>query len=357
MCGIAGIFEYGRGARVDQGLLARMTQLIAHRGPDDSGHWVDGNVALGHRRLSIIDVSPTGHQPMGSEDGSVWITYNGECYNYAELAVGLRARGHIFRSSSDTEVILRLYQERGERFLDLIDGMFALAIWDGRKRCLLLARDRIGIKPLYYAADDRRFLFASEMKALLADPQIGSDIDQAALAEYFHLLSIPDERCILKGVEKLPAGSYLKVTERGVERRRYWDIPVRSDDAMSPAEAVREFETRFAGSVNSHMVADVPVGAFLSGGVDFELDRRVRCARHVDSDGDVQHHLSGAGRIRREPVRGVGRDALRHPPSRIQPDAEPDRRVVADRLARRRAVRDLVGLCAVLPGAARTRAC
>lgn len=268
MCGIAGIFEYGRGARVNQGLLARMTQLIAHRGPDDSGHWVDGNVALGHRRLSIIDVSPTGHQPMGSEDGSVWITYNGECYNYAELAVGLRARGHIFRSSSDTEVILRLYQERGERFLDLIDGMFALAIWDGRKRCLLLARDRIGIKPLYYAADDRRFLFASEMKALLADPQIGSDIDQAALAEYFHLLSIPDERCILKGVEKLPAGSYLKVTERGVERRRYWDIPVRSDDAMSPAEAVREFETRFAGSVNSHMVADVPVGAFLSGGVD-----------------------------------------------------------------------------------------
>lgn len=268
MCGIAGIFQFDRNAPADLRLLSRMTELIAHRGPDDSGHWTSGNVALGHRRLSIIDVSPAGHQPMGSDDGSVWITYNGECYNYAELAAGLRARGHTFRSDSDTEVILHLYQERGERFLEAIDGMFALAIWDARKQCLLLARDRVGIKPLYYFADDERFLFASEMKGLLADPRVSSEVDHSALAEYFHLLSIPDARCILKGVHKLPAGHSLNVTARGLERRKYWDFAVRPDRRMSFEDACAQFDTRFAAAVESHMVADVPVGAFLSGGVD-----------------------------------------------------------------------------------------
>ena len=268
MCGIAGIFEFEAGAGADMGLLTRMTDLIAHRGPDDSGHWLGGNVGLGHRRLSIIDLSPAGHQPMGSDDGAVWITYNGECYNYAELAAGLRQRGHRFRSTSDTEVILHLYQELGERFLDEVDGMFALAIWDARAECLFLARDRLGIKPLYYAAGRRHFLFASEMKALLADPQVGSDIDPAALAEYFHLLSIPDARCVFRGVEKLPPGHCLKVTRRGVERRQYWDVAVAPNPDMSFEEACTQFAERFPAAVRSHMVADVPVGAFLSGGVD-----------------------------------------------------------------------------------------
>ncbi len=268
MCGIAGIFEFDPAARVDPHLLQRMTDLIAHRGPDDSGHWLSGNIGLGHRRLSIIDLSPGGHQPMGSDDGAIWITYNGECYNYGELAEGLRHRGHRFRSTSDTEVILRLYQERGESFLDEVDGMFALAIWDARQRRLLLARDRLGIKPLYYFADERHFLFASEMKGLLADPRVASEIDDTALAEYLQLLSIPDARCILKGVKKLPPGYYLKVTRRGIERRRYWDLTIDSDPCLSLEAACGEFEARFATAVRSHMVADVPVGAFLSGGVD-----------------------------------------------------------------------------------------
>jgi len=161
MCGITGIFEFGRGAVADARLLGRMTELIAHRGPDDSGLVLRGSVGLGHRRLSIIDLSAAGHQPMASEDGAVWITYNGECYNYTELARSLRARGHRFRSSSDTEVLLHLYLEQGERFLEAIDGMFALAIWDERKQQMLLARDRLGIKPLCYFADHEHFLFAS----------------------------------------------------------------------------------------------------------------------------------------------------------------------------------------------------
>ena len=268
MCGIAGIFEFDRTARIDQMLLQQMADLIAHRGPDDCGYWISGNVGLAHRRLSIIDLSPAGHQPMGSADGAIWITYNGECYNYAELAMGLRERGHRFSSQSDTEVILRLYEERGEQFLDAIDGMFALAIWDARRQTLLLARDRIGIKPVYYFTDAEHFLFASEMKALLADPRVPAEVDAAALGEYFHLLSIPDARCVLKGVRKLAPGHYLEVSRRGITERCYWDLVVDPDPGLPLLTACREFESRFAAAVSSHMVADVPVGAFLSGGVD-----------------------------------------------------------------------------------------
>jgi asparagine synthase (glutamine-hydrolysing) len=268
MCGIAGIIEFDPRREADPRLLRRMTDLIAHRGPDDAGHWLSGGVGLGHRRLSIIDLSAAGHQPMSSADGATWITYNGECYNYAELAASLRQRGHRFRSASDTEVILHLYEVMGEGFLEVIDGMFALAIWDARKQSLILARDRLGIKPLYYFADDRHFLFASEMKSLLADPRVAADIDPAALAEYFHLLSIPDARCILKGVHKLPPGHYLKVTRKGVEQRRYWEIVIDPDRELSFEDACAGFATRFQQAVRSHMVADVPVGAFLSGGVD-----------------------------------------------------------------------------------------
>lgn len=268
MCGIAGIFEYDRAVRVDPQVLRRMADLIAHRGPDDAGYWICGNIGLAHRRLSVIDLSPAGHQPMGTADAAIWITYNGECYNYAELASELRQGGHRFRSQSDTEVILRLYEERGARFLDAIDGMFALAIWDSRRQTLLLARDRFGIKPLYYFADDKHFLFASEMKGLLADPRVPAGIDAAALGEYFHLLSIPDARCILKDVRKLPPGHYLQVSRRGVEQRRYWDLTVAPDPGLPFETACGEFEAHLASAVRSHMVADVPVGAFLSGGVD-----------------------------------------------------------------------------------------
>ena len=268
MCGIAGIFEFGRGAVADARLLDRMTELIAHRGPDDSELVLRGSVGLGHRRLSIIDLSAAGHQPMASEDGAVWITYNGECYNYGELARSLRARGHRFRSSSDTEVLLHLYLEQGERFLEAIDGMFALAIWDERKQQMLLARDRLGIKPLYYFADREHLLFASEMKSLLADPRVPTDVDPAALGEYFHLLSIPDPNCILRGVRKLLPGRYLTVSRDGITEHRYWDLAIAPDPGRSFDADCEAFDRLFTASVRSHMVADVPVGAFLSGGVD-----------------------------------------------------------------------------------------
>jgi asparagine synthase (glutamine-hydrolysing) len=285
MCGIAGIFELDMRSRPDQGVLKRMTDLIAHRGPDDSGHFVDDNVGLGNRRLSVIDLSPAGHQPMGSDDGSLWITYNGECYNYAELASRLRARGHRFRSTSDTEVILRLYEEMGEAFLGELDGMFAFAIWDRRKKELLLARDRLGIKPLYYCAGGRRFTFASELKALLADPATPSGLDLAALGDYLHLMSIPDPRSIFAGVRKLLPGHFLKVTAGAVEEKRYWDLRVAPQDGLTFEAACGQFVPRFQAAVASHLVADVPVGAFLSGGVDSSA---IVCAATRESRAPVE---------------------------------------------------------------------
>jgi asparagine synthase (glutamine-hydrolysing) len=268
VCGIAGIFELDSSARPSRAVLERMTALLAHRGPDDSGHMVDGQVALGHRRLSIIDLSPAGHQPMANDDGSVWITYNGECYNYRALARDLGAKGVPLRSTSDTEVLLRLYELRGARFLEAIEGMFALAIWDRRRGTLLVARDRLGIKPLYYSARPQRFLFASELKALLADPSVPTDIDVAALGDYLHLLSIQDPRSIFASVRKLEPGHYLEVSSAGIVSHQYWDVPVAIDEGMDLSRARAEFQAKFDDAVSSHMVADVPVGAFLSGGVD-----------------------------------------------------------------------------------------
>lgn len=268
MCGIAGILLFDPAILPDAALLRRMTDLIAHRGPDDTGHQIVGPAALGHRRLSIIDVSNGGHQPMANDDGSIVIVYNGECYNYRELAQGMRARGHNFRSSSDTEVILRLYEEKGEACFAELQGMFALAIWDGRRRRLVLARDRLGIKPLYVTHDRERLLFASEMKALLADPRTETEIDRVALGDYLHLLSIPDPRSIFRGIRKLQPGHLIIADAGGVQERPYWTLPVAIDESMSYEAAVAGFEQRFFDAVSSHMVADVPVGAFLSGGVD-----------------------------------------------------------------------------------------
>lgn len=277
MCGIAGIFEFRR-VSPDRRLLERMTRLLAHRGPDDAGHMTTGPVGLGHRRLSIIDLSAGGHQPMGGEESGVWITYNGECYNYRALARELQADGVTLRSQSDTEVLLRLYERHGESFLGKVAGMFALAIWDSRNGTLLLARDRLGIKPLYYFAGSDRFLFASEMKALLADPELPVEIDTAALSEYFHLLSIPDPRSILRGVSKLLPGHYLKVRRDGTSLHRYWEVQPAPDERMTLDDAATQFDARFRDAVRSHLVADVPVGAFLSGGVD--SSSIVALARH-----------------------------------------------------------------------------
>src|SRR5262245_26477377 len=231
MCGIAGVYAFN--AAAEQGLhtlIRRMTTLIAHRGPDDAGHEVLKHVALGHRRLSIIDLSASGHQPMANDDQTVFIIYNGEFYNYKEVAARLRAEGIVFRSGSDTEVILRLYERYGERCLSEIDGMFAFAIFDRRNDSMLLVRDRLGIKPLYSHEDANRFLFASELKALLADPVLPTEIDQIALGDYLHLLSIPDPNSIFRGVKRLEPGHALRVTRRGVQDITYWQLPIAIND-------------------------------------------------------------------------------------------------------------------------------
>lgn len=267
MCGIAGVFEFSR-PETDRALVEQMADRMAHRGPDDAGYVFDGPVGLAHRRLSIIDLSNGGHQPMWNDDHSIVIVYNGECYNYLELRRELEGRGVRFRTGSDTEVLLRLYEQEGESFLEKISGMFAFAIWDKRRQSLLLARDRIGIKPLYVAQYGDRLTFASEMKSLLADPALPRDLDRVALSNYFYLLSIPDPQSILRDVRKLEPGHLMVVSRKGVQSRAYWTLPVEIDEGMTLEQARNGFTEHFASAVSSHMVADVPVGAFLSGGVD-----------------------------------------------------------------------------------------
>lgn len=204
MCGICGIFDAEGQAQAQQGLLRRMSDALAHRGPDNDGFYSSPLCALGHRRLKIIDLSPLGKQPMTNEDESLWLSFNGEIYNYLDLRPELLRRGHRFRSQSDTEVMLHLYEDEGEDFLRFLNGMFALSLWDQRRQRLLLARDRFGKKPLYYYTDGRRLLFASELKALLADPSVPRALDLEALSTYLALGYIPCPATIFKDIHKLP---------------------------------------------------------------------------------------------------------------------------------------------------------
>ena len=266
MCGIAGLLRVD-GRPVDERLLSAMTEVLAHRGPDGLGIVVNGPAGFGHRRLAIIDLV-TGDQPMSSADGSLSLIFNGEIYNYRELRLELEARGLTFRTTSDTEVLLRSYEAYGVECLQRLRGMFAFALWDGARRRLLLARDRVGIKPMVYAWDGRRLLFGSEIKALLQDPSVSRDLDWDALRDYlvFHYVSSP--RTIFRSVRKVPPGSYLLLDEgREPVVRRYWDL------RFSPAERRDEewlegLRWHLQDAVRSHMVSDVPIGAFLSGGVD-----------------------------------------------------------------------------------------
>lgn len=271
MCGIAGILDPTERRGADAGVLDRMTDSLAHRGPDDRGTWVDGAVGLGHRRLSIIDLSAAGHQPLFDEAGRVGIVFNGEIYNFRELMADLRERGYTFRSRSDTEVIVHAWREWGEGCVEHLRGMFAFALWDRGRRTLFLARDRIGIKPLYYAVlPDGRLLFGSELKALTTHPDLPRVLRPDAVEDYFAYGYIPDPKSFYQHAFKLPAGHTLTVRAGGEvpEPRQYWDL--RFDDALpadmdAVAAALRE---ELGDAVTSHMVADVPVGAFLSGGVD-----------------------------------------------------------------------------------------
>jgi asparagine synthase (glutamine-hydrolysing) len=268
MCGIVGVLHQDQ-APVDRALLKRMTDIISHRGPDGEGFHLDGPVGLGHRRLSIIDLAG-GAQPMASGDGSVWITYNGEVYNYRELRRELEGLGVRFRTSSDTEVILAAYETWGVECLGHLRGMFAFGLWDGKRRQMFLARDRAGIKPLVYAWDGRCLRFASELKALLEDPAVPRDLDWDALQEYLTYLYIPGPRTIFQGIRKLPPASYLLCSLDGGEPevRTYWDVRMEPQTRGTEADWAQELDHLLHEAVRLHTIADVPVGAFLSGGLD-----------------------------------------------------------------------------------------
>src|ERR1043166_3750072 len=258
MCGIAGIYCFKNGTSVDGSLLQQMTNLLSHRGPDGVGHHLDGNIGLGHRRLAVLDLSEGGRQPMTSEDGKIWITYNGECYNYRDFYPLLHAKGHRLKSTSDTEVLLHLYEEYGLDFLAKIDGMYAFGLWDSKRQRLVLVRDRIGIKPLFYYYDANHLIFASELKALLVDPNLPTELDHGALSSYLHLMSIPGTDAIFRGVKKLAPGNYLCVEKGKLRLEKYWDIPPPTFDAVPDlASACEGFDSRFQRAVTSHLVSDV----------------------------------------------------------------------------------------------------
>jgi asparagine synthase (glutamine-hydrolysing) len=267
MCGIAGIFGLNGGpANEHRDVLTRMTRTLVHRGPDDEGYFVDGPVGLGFRRLSIIDLS-SGHQPLSNEDGSVWIIFNGEVYNYPDLTTELEGKGHVFRTRSDTEAIVHAYEEWGVDCLERLRGMFAFAIWDQRRRQLFLARDRLGKKPLYYATVNGAFIFGSEIKALLAFPGVDRSIDLEALHDYLSLLYIPSPKTIFRQIRKLAAGHYLVAGQGGLRTAQYWDVHFGGDHygEANPAERLAEI---LRESVTMRLRSDVPLGAFLSGGLD-----------------------------------------------------------------------------------------
>ena len=253
--------------------MRAMLARIAHRGPDDEGIYMTdtadgGRLGFGHRRLAIIDLSPGGHEPMSDASGQVWLTFNGEIYNFKSLRRDLEAAGHRFRSDSDAEVIIYAYREWGRDFLSRLNGMFALAIWDARDETLLLARDRLGIKPLYYADTPAGFAFASEIKALLAIPGVERRVDLAALDQFMSFLWTPDPRTIFQGVHKLPPAHYLVYRDGRAETFEYWDVRFDEDDSLSEGEWVERLREQIKRSAEAQMVSDVPLGAFLSGGLD-----------------------------------------------------------------------------------------
>jgi asparagine synthase (glutamine-hydrolysing) len=270
MCGIAGILHRdGRPASIT--MLTAMTDIIAHRGPDGEGHYCNGPVGLGHRRLSIIDLTDAARQPMVTRDGRYVLTYNGEIYNFKELKIELSARGHIFNSSGDSEVLLHSFAEWGLDALLKFNGMFAFAIWDNQERKLTLARDRFGVKPLYYAELGKTFVFASEHKAFRALPEYTARVDVAGLTEYLTFQNFFNERTLFVGVKLLPAGCYLQLAASGdlPPPTQYWDFHFEEPDcAVEEKEAINELDRLFRQAVNRQLVSDVEVGCYLSGGMD-----------------------------------------------------------------------------------------
>ena len=272
MCGITGIIHLD-GAPVSPVVLQRMTDAIAHRGPDGEGHWIDGNVGIGHRRLAIIDLSPAGHQPMISADQRYVLSYNGEIYNFREVRIELEAAGFLFRSATDSEVVLHALAHWGTTALLRFNGMFALALWDRKERTLLLARDRYGIKPLYVSRQGNTFAFGSEQKAITARQDFKKALDKEALLEYFTFQNIFTDKTLLQDVQLLPAGHYatldLRRDKPELERTLYWDYNFRQPDQQATDQEYREeLDRLFTQAVNRQLVTDVELGSYLSGGMD-----------------------------------------------------------------------------------------
>jgi asparagine synthase (glutamine-hydrolysing) len=267
MCGISGLIHFDSSRPVSPGDIRRMTDAIAHRGPDDDGYFVEGAVGLGHRRLSIIDLAG-GKQPIENEDGSVVIVFNGEVYNYADLTADLVAKGHAFRTRSDTEAMVHAYEEYGDDCVHRFRGMFGFAIWDRRQHRLLVARDRLGVKPIYYYQGDGFLAFASEVKALLQLPSVPREIDEEALSQYLTLRYVPGPRTMFRGIRKLQPGHRLVVEGGRVRIERYWDVAFRAEARHTDEEYLAQFEELLDESVRLRMIAEVPVGVFLSGGID-----------------------------------------------------------------------------------------
>lgn len=275
MCGICGSISFGEQLETIPETLLAMRDTLVHRGPDDQGAWSspDGRVALGHRRLSIVDLSPAGHQPMSNEAGDVWIVYNGEVYNHESLRWELEANGHVYRSRTDTETVLHLYEELGPRCVEQLDGMFAFAIWDGPRRRLFLARDRLGVKPLYYRLTSDGLIFGSEVRAILRHPAVSADLDEESFFHYLTFAFVPSPRTIYAGIDKLAPAERLSVSQDGsVEKDRYWSPFSADATAASAGLSDRAAEEHvlelLRASVRKRMMSDVPFGVFLSGGVD-----------------------------------------------------------------------------------------
>ena len=268
MCGICGKLVFGSEPAISPALLKAMADSIHHRGPDDDGYYVSGPVGLGFRRLSIIDLK-SGHQPLSNEDDSIWIVFNGEIYNFHELRAFLLSKGHAFKTKTDTEVIVHLYEELGPNCVEKLRGMFAFAIWDARSNTLFLARDRVGIKPLYYCLTDSSLLFGSEIKAILADPSVKREMAPEFIDRFLTFLYMPGEDTLLKGIQKLAPGHYLLVKDGKTTIRQYWDLRfAESPQDQRIEDAEKQLLSLLAKTVELHMIADVPVGVLLSGGVD-----------------------------------------------------------------------------------------
>jgi len=268
MCGINGFnfSAYGGSAEGRKELIKRMNKKIQHRGPDDEGFYLDENISLGHRRLSIIDLSPNGRQPMFNEDKSLALIFNGEIYNFQDLRKDLEEKGHKFHSQTDSEVILHLYEDYQENCLKFLNGIFAFAIWDIKNKELFLARDRIGVKPLYYYHQDGRFIFSSEIKGIL-EHNIKREINLEAFNHYFRLLYVPAPLTMFRNIYKLPPASYFRLKNGKTEIKKYWEVE-NFDNLSSKQEIITEIQELMRKSIKGQLISDRPVGIFLSGGID-----------------------------------------------------------------------------------------